>query len=110
MRTDITVKQTIELLNTLVEMDRKAISSCFSARQACNETISSHKDIQTAFNKSLEVSTLGILGILNFLFGSVPTGKFQGWGQIVALKDDNGQITKFAHIDELEELQKEQKK
>lgn len=92
----------INWLNKLLEVDRPSISRLFEMRQACNNPLAEMPRVQTAFNKSLGVPTIGVLGILNSLFETVPDGKYKGWGQIVALKDEHGTIEKFVHVSDMD--------
>jgi hypothetical protein len=46
------------------------------------------------------VRRVGLLGILNGLFGTLPAGPKEGWGPIAAVFDDQGQLTGFNYTDD----------
>jgi hypothetical protein len=100
----ITIDQAIELLNQAVLTDREAIAALISNRVSCNEALANHPTIQVVaiINKTracgksepglnIERYEVGLLGILNGLFGIDENG----WGFIVAHYDDSGTLLGF---------------
>lgn len=98
------MRDTINLLNELLKLDRTAISNVFGTRHPCNNTLAEHPSVQVSYNKAMQVTTVGPLGLLNALFGTVPDGVRKDWGQIVVLRSEKDQmIDRFVHIEELDD-------
>lgn len=38
---------------------------------------------------------VGFLGLLNGILGTIPEGKFKGWGYVMAVFDDDGKLMRF---------------
>ena len=91
----VTVEDTIQFLNELLDLDRDALSELFiKSKVLCsNDNLATHPTIQVGTKDSLY--TLDPLGLLNGLFG---TDDF-GWGYICAHIETEGpktgQIIKF---------------
>jgi hypothetical protein len=86
----ISVDDTIAFLNSLVELDRDAVTNLIKSRVECNESLARHPTVQVGVkdNNTYEV---GILGIINGLFGIDE----HGWGFIAATIDDEIGVVKF---------------
>jgi len=89
IKESITIKETVAFLNELLEYDSYVISALFSTRIICNKYLADHKTVQVR-QLGKDVFQVGIIGILNGLFGIDE----YGWGHIVA-DYDNGKITGF---------------
>lgn len=91
----VTVDEVIAILNSALESDREAIQTLVQSRVRCNKTLADHPEIQVgAMDCGHEV---GILGILNGLFGVDENG----WGFICAIYDaPDGKLTHFARTSE----------
>jgi hypothetical protein len=103
----ITAQDVVRLLNEALVADQDAITNLVNARVACNEALGGHPTIQVGrfpvggswpepgspnINTVGTERRVGILGILNGLFGV----KEDGSGYIAALYDmSSGKITKF---------------
>lgn len=72
LRNEVTIDQAIKLLNEALSADPKAISELISFRVACSKTLDSHPSIQCGFRNN--TTTIGLLGILNGLFGTYEEG------------------------------------
>lgn len=72
-------EEVVDFLNELLKIDSKAINELFNIRIPCNEALQDHPTVQV--NHKGEV---GILGILNGLFGIQENG--QGY---IAIELDN---------------------
>jgi hypothetical protein len=92
MKESISIDETIDLLNSALNLDRKALSDLIAGRVVCNEVLADHETIQVGnFNGELRV---GLLGILNGLFGIDAVG----WGPISAVLRGDGLIKKFERL------------
>lgn len=103
LKTNITTRECIDFLNSLLLLDAKAVNDVFSTRHTCNRPLTEHPTVQVSYNQKLQVSSVGPLGILNGLFGKVDDGKYEGFGAIVALRDSaSNAIFKFIHVDDMD--------
>lgn len=97
LRDKVTVSEAVLMLNEALVRDREAITKLvLNGRQDCNEMLAHHPTIQCA--KIGENYQIGILGILNGLFGVSPDdscGIPKGFGMITMIVED-GVIRKFA--------------
>lgn len=82
----------ISVLNTALDADPVAINTLFSFRVPVNTQLSNHPSIRVRFN-----DTLGILGLINGLFGTME----DGWGHISALVELDGKIVRFERTQNL---------
>lgn len=75
----VSIQDTVDFLNSLIDIDPDAISNLSSVRVGCNKAMADHPTVQVAgISKSYFI--VGIVGILNGLFGSDE----YGWGHISA--------------------------
>lgn len=82
MKQFVTQEWVVTFLNTMLEIDRKAVSGLFLYRLGCNEELANHRTVQVREYSNGEYS-VGFLGILNGLFGIDK----DGWGPIAAIVD-----------------------
>ena len=80
------VEETVDFLNSLLEIDRNAITILCSTRIGCNEELANHPTVQVHANKA-KFYSVGFLGIINGLFGVIKEGEKKGAGFIVAEMD-----------------------
>jgi len=86
LKTSITIDATIAYLNVLIELDRPAIAALVANRVPCNEALAEHPTCQVgAQHGGFHV---GLLGLLNGLFGTFDEGEHLGWGPIKAVFED----------------------
>lgn len=85
------VKDAIKFLNEILARDERAISELFlSKRVECNLLLADHPTVQVIpLNMDYGLYDVGILGILNGLFGVYPDGPKKGWGPIAMMVDKN---------------------
>lgn len=81
IKSQITIEETIKLLNEAVQADAKAMRDLIESRVECNATFAAHPTIQVANYHKKDAYTVGLLGILNGLFGIDD----KGWGSIAAV-------------------------
>ena len=97
-----TLEKAIALLNELNALDNNAISDLVSKRSFCNKQIADHPTVQCGALHGL--FTVGILGILNGIFGN------GNYGPIVAeCKDDGKTIINFTTADKIQSIQPSKK-
>lgn len=78
IRSRISVDRVLEVLNRAIEADPEAMHNLIEHRVYCNDKLAVDPDIQVAIQPDNE-QTVGLLGILNGLFGNQ-----SGWGAIAA--------------------------
>ena len=86
----ITLEETINFLNQLVACDQETVTRLIETRVPCSQALADHPTVQVQAydNQPLVV---GILGILNGLFGVDE----EGWGAITATFDNNKNLLFF---------------
>jgi len=90
----ITPKKTVAFLNAAMALDAKAMHELVETRVRCTLALASHNGISPfCYNKSEHA--IGLLGILNCLFGAYASGD----GKIAALFCD-GRLVRFVHLKE----------
>ena len=90
VKKSVTPQEAIDLLNSMLKEDKAATQELFSARAVCNEGLANHPTIQVRKYKKEDIPTVGILGVLNGLFGV----NEKGYGAITMVMDHTT-ITKF---------------
>ncbi len=88
IRESITLDETIEFLNELIGIDRPAVAALLLNRVPCNERLARHPTVQVMRRNGFQV---GMLGILNGLFGADESGR----GTITIMLDDAGEIAEI---------------
>jgi hypothetical protein len=102
----ITLKYTIDFLNSLIKIDQVGMTELFNSRVNCNKDMAYHETVQVIAKD--DEFKFGILGIINGLFGVDEKTK---WGHIVAIFNDYNEllekfITKEEYDKSIEEKQK----
>ena len=103
IKDDVKLGEVIDFLNSLLNLDKNAVTALFSARTYCNNKIGAHPTVQIqeepfsnilAFdeNDNMLHYTVGILGILNGLFGVFEEGSYTGCGPITAIWDEKEEL------------------
>lgn len=90
--TAITADHAVDILNELLALDPVALTALVERRWACNEALADHPTCQVV--KNPQGLSVGLLGVLNALFGADDEGR----GQLCIVNDADGSITKFARI------------
>jgi len=91
MKESITPKDVCNLLNELLAIDYEAVKNLVSSRVRCNQTLADHPTVQARQYQGDEYPSVGLIGILNGLFGIRP----DGMGVMCYTQDDDGKITEF---------------
>ena len=87
----VTVEQTIKLLNEMLAIDPEATQALIDSRVNCNEALADHATIQVQQYEGDDHPKVGIIGVLNGMFGIDD----EGWGPICCHINDEGKILKF---------------
>lgn len=96
MKSSINPRQVVALLNQLTSLDPQAMNGLVKARTICNSKLAQHRTVQVQQHKNKVDYEVGLLGILNGVFGVFPSGKNKGRGPITAMIDDKtGRLTGF---------------
>lgn len=85
----VTIDDAIHLLNEMLLADREAALRLISSRVPVNADLAKHPTLMVL--KVGEQEALGVLGVINGLFGNE-----NGYGPIIALQQD-GEIVVFTH-------------
>lgn len=86
-------EKTISFLNSLVELDKIAVSELVDSRVLCNSKLADHPTVQVRGYGPVTPS-VGLLGILNGLCGSYDDEPKKGFGPISA-QFSSGKIVAF---------------
>jgi len=85
----ITLDEVIDFFNELIEIDRDAVDNLFNSRVRCNEALARHPTVQVLIKGCDPVRhEVGIVGIINGLFGAYPDEPLKGWGPFGYNVDD----------------------
>lgn len=93
--THVTPAEAVNFLNTLLELDRTAVTQLVFQRVSCNRALADHETVQVS-QAGPEFFKVGLLGILNGLFGVSEAG----YGRIAAHLGEGGVIEEFALVEE----------
>lgn len=93
VKDSVSIIETVNYLNDLLEIDPDAINALFSIRFACTKALADHKAVQVGV-LSKDYFIVGMIGILNGLFGIDE----HRWGHI-AVDTEDGKITRFRLLD-----------
>jgi len=91
IKESISVEEVIDFFNSLYEYDSKAIKNLIESRVSCNEKMANHPTIQVSDENNDANYKVGLLGIINGLFGIDSIG----YGPI-AVEDD---LSKFIRVE-----------
>jgi len=89
--TSIGIEDTIMFLNSLLRIDRAAVSQLVGHRVPCNDRMANHPSVQVQADPGGKNPSVGFLGVLNGMFGIDE----EGWGQIAMEIADDGNILYF---------------
>ena len=81
IKESVTLEDVAEFLNELLKVDYDTINKLFSIRMACNGELADHPTVQVlqvGGNKTNPYFVVGIIGLLNGLFGTTE----HGWGRL----------------------------
>lgn len=73
MKNSVTIQEVLALLNAITLTDPKAATELINARVPCNEELANHPTIQVGKDDDGQI-VVGILGVLNGLFGTDDRG------------------------------------
>lgn len=95
IKSSITPQDVVDLLNDMLAKDRLAVEALMGFHIACNKDLADHPTVQTA-GSVIGVTSVGMLGLLNGLFGVFDEGKKVGHGIIVMTTDEP--VSKILHF------------
>lgn len=89
--------EVIARLNALIQDPniRADLEKLINERIAVSKETIDHPTIQVAADSN----TLGFLGLLNGIVGTITEGRLKGWGYIAAVYDDSGKLERFRRTD-----------
>lgn len=94
LKKSITSQEVVEFFNSLIVIDPGAIQTLINTRVQCNEAMTNHPTVQVVIVPRSIIHSVGMLGILNGMFGI----NENGWGCITVIFDDEtGVIKKFVY-------------
>ena len=97
----VTLDKVVDLLNQALELDPEAINELFSTRVVCKDGLADHPTIQVFTDKERGFSRVGLIGIINGIFGI----DNEGWGHFGVKLDSNDKIEEFLKF-EREDIEK----
>ena len=100
-------KQAIQILNHMLDLDRRAITRVMNMRTTINGHLAEFPDVQIHYSTEFEANQVGPLGIINAFFGPVKGGKYDKLGKIFIIRDDEGLIERFVHHTEVDNYEVE---
>jgi len=90
LKESITPQDACDLLNEMLALDYECVYGLIAHRQRCNEAVAYHPTIQVQQYALDEYPKVGIVGILNGMFGI----REDGMGAI-CYEEDQGKILRF---------------
>jgi hypothetical protein len=90
LKKNITPKNVCNLLNEMLELDYKSTKKLVEYRVPCNEKIADHPTIQVQKFKTDKFPKVGLIGVINGMFGT----RKDGMGAI-CYEIDLGKIIRF---------------
>jgi len=91
LKGSVTPKEVCNLLNEMLEQDYDCIHSLITNYVKCNDTVANHPTVQVRKYPEDKHPLLGMLGLLNGMFGIDDNG----YGAIKYEIDDSGKILAF---------------
>jgi len=90
LKRTVTPEDVVALLNEMLDIDPVATQLLVKQRIRCNHKMKKHNDLQINLDNNNDPK-VGLLGVLNGLFGKSP----KGYGFILAQISEGGQYLKF---------------
>jgi hypothetical protein len=87
-KNNVSLDEAIEYLNALALTDPVAVRDLIAQRVPCNDAMRDHPTVQVEAEPDGSSPRVGVLGVLNGLFGV----REDGWGEIAALYNDDHSI------------------
>jgi hypothetical protein len=87
----VSIDDVIKFLNDLLKLDYDLMYEFVMNRKKCNDKVAGHETIQVQLNAGDENLTVGLIGLLNGIFGKDE----EGWGPIACVIEDDGKISGF---------------
>jgi hypothetical protein len=87
----ITPQDVCNTLNEMLALDYECVFNLISNRQQCNEAVANHPTIQVLYCLNDEFPKVGLIGVLNGMFGANESGI----GAIHYQTDAEGKILEF---------------
>ena len=87
----ITAKDVVNFLNTLLSIDHNAMVKLYNSKIECNRELAEHPTVQVRADTPDGPYWVGLLGILNGLFGIEPTTQY-GYISMNAELDTDSEI------------------
>jgi len=81
----ITIRETADFLNSLLEVDRAAISLLMAEKTPCGPDLTGHPTVQCSGDM-----TVAPLGIINGMFGVYESGPKKNYGPICRVVAEDG--------------------
>jgi hypothetical protein len=89
--------QVVDFLNQVLVLDRAGISELFSKRVECSEQLAAHPTVQVSSKDGKD--TVGMLGLINGMFGVFDDGTKKNWGPIYCeVDEDTNLISSFGLV------------
>jgi hypothetical protein len=99
-RESVTVDDAIAILNHALYLDFDAFQNLVERRVACNADLADHPTIQVATTPERDRFAVGLLGVLNGLFGVDANGD----GPITGVYSEDNELLRFDRTDRVAHL------
>lgn len=103
-RDSVTLDEVVTLINEAITLDPRAMYNLAESRVECNDALAAHPTIQVTREKKGEPAVVGLIGIIEGLFGTDDRG--HGAIAFVYNKDTTGQcgdvlkrVQRIDHVD-----------
>lgn len=93
IKQSITLEEVVAFLNELVVIDRAAMTALVETRVPCNEALADHPTVQVSCRE--DGARVGLLGILNGLFGVDERGYGAIGAQFSGIAGELGEVENF---------------
>lgn len=90
LKETVNAQDVCDVLNEMLKLDKTCITALVNHREPCNDAIANHPTIQVQ-QYSGEISKVGLIGVLNGIFGI----REDGMGAIAMVIEDDGSISGF---------------
>jgi len=93
IRDSVTLNEVVDLLNSMLELDKETTQRLVETRIVCNQKLADHPTIQVSSYRVEGQHHVGLLGVLNGLFG-VDEDLYGGLAVVYEVICPNGHKTK----------------
>jgi len=106
VKNSITLDEFIKELTAIAEVDPVAMGKLALSRVPCNKQLADHPSVQVHSGAGDSVYSVGMLGIINGIFGMYDDGPKKNWGAVASVIDtEDKSCRRFTKIENKEAKQ-----